>query len=77
MPRIQELLQEHSQEIVKEQLKKIVEIYDPEWSTVHELVQNAIDAVQTNTSVVEGKVELTLDLNNDSVCVLDNGTGFL
>ena len=76
MPTIEELLQEHSISIVRGQLKKIVEIYDLEWIVVHELVQNAIDAIQANPEVTEGEVDLILDLDNDIVTVKDNGTGF-
>lgn len=76
MPTIEDLLQEHSIDIVRGQLRKIVEIYDPEWIIVHELVQNAIDAIQTNLSVPEGVIDLVLDIDNDEVTVTDNGTGF-
>ena len=76
MPTIEELLQENSIDIVRGQLRKIVEIYDLEWIVVHELVQNAIDAIQVNPEVTEGKVDLILDIDNDIVTVTDNGTGF-
>ena len=74
--RIQDLLQENSIDIVRGQLKKIVDIYDLEWIVVHELVQNAIDAIQANHKVTEGQVDLVLDIDNDEVTVKDNGTGF-
>ncbi len=73
---IEELLQKHSKGIVRGQLKKIVEIYDLEWIVVHELVQNAIDAIQANPNVTEGQVDLILDIDSDEVKVKDNGTGF-
>ncbi len=76
MPTIQELLVEHGQSIVRGQLRKIVEIYDPEWIVAHELAQNAIDAVQANDAVVEGYVQITLDVDHSSVSVEDNGIGF-
>lgn len=76
MPKIKSLLQEHSTDIVREQLRKIVEIYDPEWIVVHELVQNAIDAIQTNLNITEGKIDVIIDIDNDIVTVTDNGTGF-
>ena len=76
MPKIEELLQEHSIGIVRGQIKKIVEIYDLEWIVVHELVQNAIDAIQANPKVTEGHVDLVLDIDSDKVKVKDNGTGF-
>lgn len=76
MPSIQELLSTHGQAIVQGQLRKIVEIYDPEWIVAHELAQNAIDAVQANDAVVEGRVALTLDLDASRVKVEDNGIGF-
>ena len=76
MPTIEELLQEHSTDIVRGQIKKIVEIYDLEWIVVHELVQNAIDAIQANPQVTEGLIDLVLDADNDEVIITDNGTGF-
>ena len=76
MPTIQELLAQHGQSIVRGQLRKIVEIYDPEWIMAHELAQNAIDAIQANDAVVEGQVLLTLDVDQSSVTVEDNGIGF-
>ena len=76
MATIEELLQEHSIDIVRGQLRKIVEIYDSEWIVVHELVQNAIDAIQTNLNVTEGVIDLVLDTDRDEVTVTDNGTGF-
>ncbi len=77
MPTIEGLLEDYSKGIVRGQLRKIVEIYDPEWIMVHELVQNALDAIQANHRVAEGLIELTLDLDNDTVTVTDNGTGFV
>ena len=76
MPTIEQLLQKHSIGIVRGQIKKIVEIYDLEWIVVHELVQNAIDAIQANPKVTEGQVDLVLDTDSDEVTVTDNGTGF-
>ena len=73
---IEELLQKYSTNIFQGQLKKIVEIYDLEWIVVHELVQNAIDAIQANPQVTEGQVDLVLDIDSDAVTVTDNGTGF-
>ena len=76
MPTIEELHQQHSMEIVQGHIKRIVETYDLEWRVVHELVQNAIDAIQANSKVAEGQVDLVLDIDNDEVTVTDNGTGF-
>ena len=73
---IKELNQQHSTNIVRGHLKKIVETYDLEWRIVHELVQNAIDAIQANPEVTEGQVDLVLDIDSDEVTVTDNGTGF-
>lgn len=73
---IEELLQKYSTNIFRGQLKKIVEIYDLEWIVVHELVQNAIDAIQANSQVAEGQIDLILDIESDTVIVTDNGTGF-
>ena len=76
MPTIEELHQEHSMGIVRGHLKKIVETYDLEWRIFHELVQNAIDAIQSNPTVTEGQIDLVLDVDIDKVTVTDNGTGF-
>jgi hypothetical protein len=74
---IEELLEEGSTEIVRGHLRKIVEIYDLEWRVAHELVQNAIDAVQADTtSEDEGTVDITFDLKEDFIEVEDNGIGF-
>jgi DNA topoisomerase VI subunit B len=73
---IEDFNQQHSRYIVRGHLKKIVEIYDLEWRVVHELVQNAIDAIQANSAVSHGQVDLVLDIDRDEVTVTDNGTGF-
>ena len=70
------LHRKHSMDIVRGHLRKIVETYDLEWRIVHELVQNAIDAIQANPKVSEGQVDLVLDIDNDEVKIMDNGTGF-
>jgi hypothetical protein len=76
MRSIEDFLQEGSKEIVRSHLRKIVEIYDLEWVVAHELVQNAIDAVQLNPLIERGEVQLTLDFDTDEVTIRDNGTGF-
>ncbi len=76
MPSIEQLLEEGSKEIVRGHIRKIVEIYDLEWIVTHELVQNAIDAIQSNPRVDHGTVQLILDFDNNTVSVRDNGTGF-
>lgn len=77
MPTIDELNQEASGDIVRSQLRKIVEIYDDEWRVIHELLQNALDAIQNDSRIEDGGlVEVTLDVDNDIVAVNDNGTGF-
>ena len=76
MPNIEELLKAGSKEIVRGHLRKIVEIYDLEWVVVHELIQNAIDAVQVNPRVECGEVKVTFDFDSDSITVYDNGVGF-
>jgi anti-sigma regulatory factor (Ser/Thr protein kinase) len=76
MPTIEELLQEGSTDIVRGHLRKIVEIYDIEWRVAHELVQNAVDAVQAKQDTQQGEVAIFLNLANDEVTVEDNGIGF-
>ncbi len=77
MPTIEDLHKKHSMYIVREQLRKIVEIYAPEWIIIHELVQNGMDAIQDNPNVTQGQVDAILDIDNDEVTVTDNGTGFV
>jgi len=77
MPTIDDLHREYSINIVREQIRKIVEIYAPEWIVVHELIQNGMDAIQDNPNVTQGKVDVILDIDNDEVTVTDNGTGFV
>jgi anti-sigma regulatory factor (Ser/Thr protein kinase) len=76
MPTIEELHQEQSRAIFRSHIRKIVEIYDLEWRLLHELIQNAVDATQANSRVERGEVKVVLNLDNDTVCVRDNGTGF-
>ncbi|MEM1268480.1 MAG: ATP-binding protein [Bacteroidota bacterium] len=76
MPTIRDLLNEGSEEIVRSHIRKIVEIYDLEWIVVHELVQNAVDAVQANSRIERGEVNVTLDFDAGTVTVEDNGVGF-
>ena len=76
MPTIADLLKEGSEEIVRSHIRKIVEIYDHEWIVAHELVQNAIDAVQVNPRVDRGEVDVTLNFDTSTVTVRDNGIGF-
>ena len=73
---IDALMSEHGGAISRGQLRRIVEIYDNDWIVFHELVQNAIDAIQVNDDVEEGAIVVTLDLDQDKVTVKDNGTGF-
>ena len=73
MPTIETLLQEHSIGIVRGNLRKIVEIYARAWIVVHELVQNGIDAIQMNPSVTDGKIDLVLETDRNTVTVTDNG----
>ncbi|MFV9505666.1 MAG: hypothetical protein AB4911_14015 [Oscillochloridaceae bacterium umkhey_bin13] len=76
MPSINELLSTYGSHIVKNQLQKIVEIYDSDWIFIHELLQNAVDAVQFNRNIARGRVQLEVDIDHDTVIVQDNGFGF-
>jgi len=74
---IEDLLEEGSTEIVRGHIRKIVEIYDLEWRVAHELVQNAVDAVQAEDHADgDGRVSVKFDLEEDLVEVSDNGIGF-
>lgn len=63
-------------DVSRDHIRKIVEIYDLEWIVAHELVQNAIDAVQVNPRIERGEVNVTLDFDTGTVTVRDNGIGF-
>jgi hypothetical protein len=76
MPTIEELHEHQRRAIFRSHLRKIVEIYDLEWRVLHELIQNAIDATQTNPAIERGEVLVVLNLDDDSVRVRDDGLGF-
>jgi hypothetical protein len=76
MPTIEELHEQQSRAIFRSHIRKIVEIYDIEWRVLHELIQNAIDATQANPRIERGEVVIVLNLDEDTVSVRDNGTGF-
>jgi hypothetical protein len=62
----------------EENLRKLasrtVETYPVEWRVVHEALQNAKDAVRRTGR--PGRVEIELDVAEQSVSVTDTGTGF-
>ena len=76
MPSISDLLNTYSADIVRAQIRKIVEIYDYEWIVFHELIQNAIDAVQVNQDVTEGLISFDIDFEKRELIIKDNGIGF-
>ena len=53
---------------------RTVETYPLAWKVVHETLQNAKDAIRKSNK--PGKVEITLDVENQSVTVKDSGSGF-
>jgi anti-sigma regulatory factor (Ser/Thr protein kinase) len=67
-----ELVDEHH---IRKLVKKTVETYPRDWIVVYELLQNAVDAVQ-RSGRTDGRVEIELNLEGESVTVRDNGSGF-
>lgn len=53
---------------------RTVETYPNEWKVVHETLQNAKDAIRKTGQ--PGRVDVVLDLANQSVTVKDTGAGF-
>jgi hypothetical protein len=56
-------------------LSNTVMTYPKEWIVIHEVIQNAKDAIQKSTKE-RGKIEVEFDLRDQSVTISDNGTGF-
>lgn len=56
-------------------LSNTVMTYPKEWIVIHEVIQNAKDAIQ-KSAVERGKIEIVFDLRNRSVTISDNGIGF-
>jgi hypothetical protein len=56
-------------------ISKTVENYPLEWIVIHEVLQNAIDAVK-KVKKEDKKIEITLDSQKNAVTVFDNGVGF-
>jgi len=56
-------------------IKKTVETYPLEWIVIHEALQNALDAVK-RAEKEKREIKVTLNPNNNSVVVFDNGIGF-
>lgn len=52
-----------------------IETYPDPWIVVHEVVQNALDAIQKSDQV-EGRVSVIFNLDKEEVTVEDNGKGF-
>lgn len=52
-----------------------METYPLEWITIHEVIQNAKDAIQ-KSSKSSGTINVTLDLTNEMVILEDDEKGF-
>ena len=59
---------------IRKLLQKTVDTYPLEWKVVHEILQNAKDAIQKRGEA--GRIDITLDVSSQSVSVTDNGRGF-
>jgi len=76
MSSIEDLLQQESKDIVKGHIRKIVEIYGLEWRVLHELIQNAVDAIQVDPEPSPRTVNVDLNVDDDYIEVKDTGKGF-
>jgi len=56
-------------------LSNTVSTYPIEWIVIHEVLQNAKDAIQ-NSDREQGRIEITFDLSEQRVTINDNGRGF-
>ena len=54
---------------------RTVETYPPAWITVHETLQNSIDAIQQSTDE-SGNVHIHLNLDDQKIKIRDTGKGF-
>jgi len=60
---------------VRKLVKRTVETYPEDWIVVHEMLQNAKDAIQRG-DMDSGTVVITMDLAEESATVSDDGPGF-
>lgn len=49
--------------------------YSHHWDILAELLQNSVDAIEQNTRISKGRIDITFDVYNNSIKVNDNGTG--
>ena len=62
-------------ELVKNIIKDTIETYSGPWRIIHEAVQNAHDAIQYNSKVKRGLIEIDFFIGSNKVRVKDNGIG--
>lgn len=62
-------------ELVKNIIKDTIETYSGQWRIIHEAIQNAHDAIQLNTNVKRGLIEIDFFVGTNKVQVRDNGVG--
>ncbi|MGH9871850.1 MAG: ATP-binding protein [Pyrinomonadaceae bacterium] len=63
------------EDLVKTIIRDTIETYSGQWRLVHEAIQNAHDAIQKNTAIAEGLIEIDFFFASNTVQVRDNGTG--
>lgn len=73
---LRSLNQKSSTRIVVRRIERIIEKYSPVWRTLHEPIQNAIDAIQKREEATDGEVIVELSLADQRVRITDNGRGF-
>lgn len=56
-------------------IARTVETYPPAWIVIHETLQNSLDAIQRSENA-SGNIQINFNLDQQSVKIKDNGTGF-
>lgn len=66
---------ELEKEFVKTIIRDTIETYSGQWRLIHESIQNAHDAIQKNSNIQTGKIEIQFFFGTNTIEVKDNGTG--
>jgi hypothetical protein len=78
--KLQDLTSELASATIKRQIKNILKSYTGWYDPLSELIQNSLDAVEQRrkreTRNYEPIVWIKIDLEDDTICVTDNGVGF-
>lgn len=61
---------------LKRQIKNILKSYTGWFDPLSELIQNALDAVEKSLGKTVPTIWIDINLQENSICVTDNGVGF-